>query len=65
MYAADMSTKPPQKKDTPLPRKMLALLTDDEWRALRVAAAERDTTIQGYVTTIILRALQDDDQTRR
>jgi hypothetical protein len=45
-------------KDKPRARKLLALLTDDEWRQVRVAAAESDTTIQGYVTNLLLRELQ-------
>jgi hypothetical protein len=34
------------------------LLTNAEWRAVRVAAAETDTSIQGYVTTLVLRDVQ-------
>jgi hypothetical protein len=44
--------------ETPRPRKVLALLTDDEWRALRVRAAEEDTTIQAFVTQALLRELK-------
>jgi hypothetical protein len=52
-----MSTKR-TKAALPTPRKVLALLTDDEWRALRVRAAEQDTTIQAYVTQTLLRELK-------
>jgi hypothetical protein len=44
-------------KSTPRARKLIALLTDDEWRALRVEAARNDTTIQAYVTNVLLRDL--------
>jgi hypothetical protein len=44
--------------DDPKPRKVTVLLTDGEWRQLRVAAAEHDTSIQGYVTTTVMRRLQ-------
>jgi hypothetical protein len=44
-------------KSTPRARKLIALLTDDEWRALRVEAARNDTTIQAYVTNVLLREL--------
>jgi hypothetical protein len=44
--------------DKPSPHKVLLLLTASEWRALRVAAAEADTSIQGYVTDVVLRALR-------
>jgi hypothetical protein len=44
-------------KSTPKARKLIALLTDDEWRALRVEAARNDTTIQAYVTNVLLRDL--------
>jgi hypothetical protein len=48
--------------DTPSPRKVIALLTDAEWRAVRMAAAANDTSIQGYVTTVLLAKLQGDDR---
>jgi hypothetical protein len=51
-----MSTKR-TKAEMPTPRKVLALLTDDEWRALRVRAAAEDTTIQAFVTQVLLREL--------
>jgi hypothetical protein len=44
--------------DQPHPRKVVVVVTDAEWRALRVAAAEDDTTIQGWLTTVLLAALQ-------
>ena len=51
--------------DKPKPRKVLITLTDAEWRALRVAAAEDDTTIQGWMTTTALAALQARHPERR
>jgi hypothetical protein len=36
----------------------MVLVTDDEWRALRVAAAGSDTSVQGYLTQLVLRDLQ-------
>ncbi len=44
--------------DQPRSRKVIVVLTDDEWRAMRVAAAEDDTTMQGWLTTATLAALQ-------
>jgi hypothetical protein len=44
--------------DPPRARKVVVVLTDAEWRALRVAAAEDDTTGQGWLTTVTLAALQ-------
>jgi hypothetical protein len=44
--------------DQPRPRKVIVVLTDTEWRAMRVAAAEDDTTMQGWLTTSTLAALQ-------
>lgn len=44
--------------DQAKPRKAVVVLTDAEWRALRVAAAEDDTTLQGWLTTTVLAALQ-------
>jgi hypothetical protein len=52
------------KTDNPTRRQLYVLLTDDEWRQLRIGAAERDTTIQGYATNVILRALQRDGKQR-
>ncbi len=51
-------TKPAAFTDQPKPRKIVVVLTDAEWRALRVAAAEDDTTGQGWLTTVALAALQ-------
>ncbi len=42
----------------PRPRKVVIVVSDDEWRALRVAAAEDDTTMQGWLTTVVLGAIQ-------
>jgi hypothetical protein len=47
---------------TPRPRKCLVVLTDDEWRQLRVTAAANDTTVQGWLTTVVLAALQSGKQ---
>ncbi len=44
--------------DNPKARKVLVVLTDTEWRQLRVIAVEDDTTIQGWLTTVTLAALQ-------
>ena len=44
--------------DQPKSRKVIVVLTDAEWRALRVAAAEEDTTLQGWLTSTVLAALQ-------
>jgi hypothetical protein len=51
----------PQAEQKPQARKTMVLLTDTEWRALRVAAAMHDTSVQGYLTTLALAALQGDD----
>lgn len=45
-------------KDVPKPRKVIVVLSDVEWRAMRVAAVEEDTTIQGWATNVMLAALQ-------
>jgi hypothetical protein len=44
--------------EDPKPRKTIVLVTDAEWRAIRVAAAEHDTSIQGYITLCVLSRLQ-------
>jgi len=44
--------------DQPKARKVVVVLTDAEWRAMRIAAAEDDTTLQGWLTTTTLAALQ-------
>lgn len=54
--------KVPQGEQKPTPRKTLLLLTDDEWRAVRIAAVARDTSIQSYLTTIVLAQLQGEDR---
>lgn len=48
--------------DAPTARKVTVLVTDDEWRAIRIAAAEHDTSIQGYVTTAVVGRLQTEDR---
>ncbi len=52
----------PMRDDTPKARKAVVLVTDAEWRAVRIAAASHDTSIQGYVTAAVLRRLQRDDR---
>ena len=48
--------------DTPRARKAVVFVTDAEWRAVKIAAAARDTSIQGYVTNAVLGRLQRDDR---
>jgi len=43
-------------------RRVGVLVTDGEWRGIRIAAASHDTSIQGYVTQTVLRRLQSDDR---
>lgn len=43
-------------------RKVVVMLTATEWRAVRIAAAARDTSIQGYLSEAVLRRLQTDDR---
>jgi hypothetical protein len=50
------------ERHTPTLRRVGILVTDTEWRALRMAAAVHDTSIQGYVTTAVLRRLQGEDR---
>jgi hypothetical protein len=57
----DMTNKS-QAEQKPTPRKTMVLLTDTEWRALRIAAAMHDTSAQGYLTQLALAALQGDDR---
>ena len=52
-----MSQAKPPAQDPARPRKIIAMLTDEQWRALRVAAAEDDTTLQAMTTTIVRQAL--------
>lgn len=51
-----------QAEQKPAIRKTLVLLTDDEWRAVRIAAVARDTSIQAYLTTIVLAQLHGKDR---
>jgi hypothetical protein len=48
--------------DAPKLRRVGVLVTDREWRAIRIAAARHDTSIQGYVTSTVLRRLQSEDR---
>ena len=48
--------------DTPKLRRAGVLVTDAEWRAIRIAAARQDTSIQGYVTQTVMRRLQGEDR---
>jgi hypothetical protein len=61
LYNKYMPTKT-QAEQKPQPRKTMVLLTDNEWRAMRVAAAMHDTSVQGYLTQLALAALQGDDR---
>jgi hypothetical protein len=38
------------------------LVTDAEWRGIRIAAVRHDTSVQGYVTSTVLRRLQNEDR---
>lgn len=49
--------------DAPKARKVTVFVTDDEWRAIRIAAAAHDTSIQGYVTNAVVARLQGQDRT--
>lgn len=42
----------------PRPRKCIVVVSDDEWRQMRIAAAQDDTTVQGWLTNVVLAALQ-------
>ncbi len=55
VYTRAMTTTP---KDSPKPRKVIVLLTDAEWRRVKIAAVEGDTSIQGWLTDLTLSALQ-------
>lgn len=48
--------------DKPTMRRVGVIVTDREWRAIRIAAASADTSIQGYVTATVLRRLQSEDR---
>lgn len=43
-------------------RRVGVIVTDTEWRAIRIAAAGSDTSIQGYVTASVLHRLQNEDR---
>ncbi len=60
-----MPAKVPQTEQKPAPRKVVLVLTDDEWRQVRVNAASNDTTIQGYLTDVVLSELQRDGLAER
>lgn len=45
-------------RQTPRQRKILPMLTDDEWRDLRVLVTEQETTIAAWTTSVILGAIQ-------
>jgi F420-0:gamma-glutamyl ligase len=47
--------------DKPTMKRVGVIVTDTEWRAIRIAAAGADTSVQGYVTGAVLRRLQKDD----
>ncbi len=48
--------------DTPKLRRVGVLVTDAEWRRIRIAAVRHDTSVQGYVTSTVLRRLQNEDR---
>jgi hypothetical protein len=52
---------PKSPAEKPSARRVAVILTDTEWRALRIAAAARDTSIQGYLTEAVLGRLHGDD----
>jgi hypothetical protein len=43
----------------------MIVVTDAEWRQIRVAAAEDDTTVQGWLTNVVLGAVQARRHRRR
>jgi hypothetical protein len=43
---------------TPKRRQLVVMLTDDEWRRLRVLVIERDTTLTAWTTDVVLSAVQ-------
>jgi hypothetical protein len=47
--------------EKPALRRVGVIVTATEWRALRIAAASHDTSVQGYVTSAVLRRLRDED----
>jgi hypothetical protein len=53
----------PTAPDQPRPRRLALFVTDTEWRAIRIAAAAHDTSIQGYATDTVLRRLHGEDAT--
>jgi hypothetical protein len=58
MSTVRSTVKSPRVNTQPRARKCVVVLTDVEWRALRVAAAEDGTTMQGWLTNVSLAALQ-------
>lgn len=50
-----------QATEKPATRRVNIVVTDTEWRAVRIAAAARDQTVQGYVTDAVLGRLQGPD----
>lgn len=57
-YTPTMPPKKTQAEQKPTNRKVIVRLTDDEWRAVRVTAAASDTSIQGFITDLVLREIQ-------
>ena len=62
-YTPPMPKTPKTAKDddTPRPRKVVLMLTDAEWRQVRINAASADTSIQGWTTDVVLTELQRDN----
>lgn len=54
----DHDTSDDRSEQNRAPRKVVVVLTDDEWRQVRINAAATDTTIQGYLTDVVLSELQ-------
>lgn len=54
----DHDTSDDRSEQNRAPHKVVVVLTDDEWRQVRINAAATDTTIQGYLTDVVLSELQ-------
>jgi hypothetical protein len=56
------AAKKSQATEKPRQRRVAVIVTDTEFRALRIAAAAHDTSIQGYITNAVLKQLQGADR---
>jgi hypothetical protein len=54
-----MNTNTPGTKDELRPKQMRLVLTDAQWHALRVMAAEQKTSMQGLVAATMQREIAD------